>query len=223
MLVPGLFRGRPGAVAAAVASLTALALTLAGAAGCTRGKGKKCTHDTACDFGLACVFTDVATIDCCAVDTQGQLICDPNDGAVTGRGIAADCELDANGMLKPKLRRLTCLRSTFDQYQVWTHKRMDITDMMGNVIDYDIVLAPIGATLPDDCTCEDGANFYTGDPTVPYDPILAAPPEAILCARTPDSENTSVEPPTVAPLDCPQSDAGIAADTCPPCVAFPEP
>ncbi len=205
----------PGSLRAAAPAAAVALLLLGSLAGCTKGEGAKCTNDTACDFGLACVFQDVAVVDCCAVDSSGKLTCDPTAGNVIARGIAPDCEYDAAGMLKPRLRRVTCLGAVFEEYVVWN----------GALEDGDPVLVPVGAegaALSDDCRCEPGANFSNDDPARPYDPVLPASPEFPICARDPgDPEpDPSIEPPTVAPADCPQPND---ADTCPPCVAFPEP
>lgn len=225
-------RGRIGlarAGALLLAPAMALALALGPLPGCTKGEGAKCTHDTACDFGLACVFTHVAVVDCCVVGDDGSLDCDPN-GAISGRGIAPDCELDEYGLFKPRLRRATCLRAGFEEYRVYTGGRTDEV-VGGMVVDYAIDLQAIGLDerYVDDCVCERGANFEGGDPAVPYDPILSAPPEAVVCLRdlAEPEPDPSIEPPRdvngaqLSPLDCPQPPE--ATDTCPPCVAFPEP
>jgi hypothetical protein len=214
---PGLSR-KMGPAAAAL-----LLIALAPIAGCTKGEGAKCTHDTACNPGLACVFTDIAVVDCCSVDTSGRLTCDPNDFSIVNRGIAPDCEYDANGLLKPRLRRLTCLGATYEDYKLWTGV-VELDDM-GNPTTTPELLAigldakTLSFDLTDACSCEPGANFTGGDPTMPYDPILSAGPDVPLCPR---GTTDSVDPPTVAnpPADCPNPPAD---DTCPPCVAFTAP
>jgi len=215
---PGLSRGM-GQAAAAL-----LLITVAPLAACTKGEGAKCTHDTACDPGLACVFTDIAVVDCCSVDSSGRLTCDPTDFSVVNRGIAPDCEYDANGFLKPRLRRITCLGATYENYKLWTGA-VELDDQGNPTTTPELIAIGLGAdngiTVTDACSCEPGANFTAPveatDP--PYDSILSAGAEVPLCPRGPTE---SIEPPTVAnpPADCPQPPAD---DTCPPCVAFTAP